>query len=155
MKKQISGSTFYFKKLFPTFWFGFLAFIVATSFSIGGKGDEPAFASLIFLAAPVFMAVFGYFLFKKLVWDLADKVYDHGDFLEFHRGGKVQRVPIDEIVNISFSQMSAPERVMIRTRSSGPIGNELVFMPPSRLIPFSRSPLVDELIERVDRARKK
>ncbi len=153
--KQISGSTFYFKKLFPTFWFGFTLLFILVSLYIGNKENEPVFASVIFIVGPLFMAALGYFIFKKLAWDLADRVYDHGDYLEFHRGGKIQRVPIDEIINISYSHMSSPERVVIRARNIGPIGKELVFMPPMRLMPLSRSPLVDELIERVDRARKK
>ncbi len=152
--KQISGSTFYFKKLFPTFWFGFLAFFVFSSFSMEGKENEPAVASLMFLAVPILMAVFGFILFKKMVWDLADRVYDRGDSLEFHKGGKVQRVPISEIVNIGYSQMTSPERIAIRARNNGPIGKELVFMPPMRLVPFSKNPLAEELIERVDRARR-
>ncbi|WP_445365042.1 hypothetical protein ACJJJB_13480 [Microbulbifer sp. ANSA001] len=72
--KKISGSTFYFKKFFLSIWFGFLAFFLVTSLAAGAAKE-----SIMFLAVPVFMAVFGFFFFKKLLWDLADEVYDEGE----------------------------------------------------------------------------
>lgn len=146
--KKVSGGTFYFKKLFPSLWFGFLAFFFVTSIFSGAVGK-----SLIFLFVPIIMAVFGYFMFKNMVWDLADEVYDHGDALEFRKSNKVQRVNLKEIVNISYSGMSSPERVVIHTKNEGEIGKELAFCLPTRFNPFSKSPFVRELIERVDDAR--
>ncbi len=149
--KRISGSTFYFKKLFPTFWFGFLGlFLIASFLASEGNGE-----AIPFLIVPVVMAVIGYFLFKRLVWDLADEVYDHGDSLEFRKGGKIQRVNLTDIINIDYAGMRSPERVVIHTRSEGPIGRELAFCPPIRFFTFSKSPLVLELIERVDAARNR
>jgi hypothetical protein len=147
--KKISGSTFYFKKIFPTVWFGFLAFFFVVSFTSGAAG-----ASVMFLVVPVIMAVFGYFFFQKMAWDLADEVYDYGDFLEFRRGQKTQRVSLNEIINIDYSHRSSPERVVIHARQAGAIGKELAFCPPLRFHLFSKSPLINELIERVDAARK-
>ncbi|PKN70064.1 MAG: hypothetical protein CVU54_08525 [Deltaproteobacteria bacterium HGW-Deltaproteobacteria-12] len=147
--KKISGSTFYFKKLFPTIWFGFIAFFFVISITTGAAG-----ASVMFLVVPIIMAGFGYFFFRKFVWDLADEVYDCGDFLEFRRGQKTQRVSLNEIINIDYSHMSSPERVVIHTRQSGAIGKELAFCPPMRFHLFSKSPLVRDLIERVDAARR-
>ncbi|WP_444888653.1 hypothetical protein [Microbulbifer sp. JMSA008] len=146
--KKISGTTFYFKKLFPSIWFGFLTLFLLTSL-IAGAAKE----SLMFLVMPVFMAAFGFFFFKNLLWDLADEVYDDGDSLLFRKGGKEQKVLLKDIVNISYNQMSSPERIILHVRSGGAIGKELAFNPPMRLNPFSKNPIVTELIERVDRAR--
>ncbi len=146
--KKISGSTFYFKKLFPTLWFGFLAIFFVTSLS-AGAAEEP----IMFLVMPVFMGLFGYFFFKKMLWDLADEVYDEGESLLFRKGNKEQRVHLKEIINISYAQFNSPERVVLQVRSDGAIGKELAFMPPMRFNFFSKNPLVTELIERVDRAR--
>lgn len=49
--------------------------------------------------------------------------------------------------------MSSPERVVVHVRSEGVIGKELAFNPPMRFNPFSKNPVVRELIERVDNAR--
>jgi hypothetical protein len=92
-------------------------------------------------------------LFKKMVWDLADEVYDHGSLLEFRRGNKVQRVQFKEIINIDYNHMSSPERVVVHIKEEGPLGKELAFSLPMRLNPFSKPPYVRKLIERVDEAR--
>ena len=107
----------------------------------------------MFLVVPVFMAVFGFALFKKMVWDLADEVFDEGEYLLFRKGDKEQKVHLKDIINISYAQMSSPERVVLQVRSEGALGKELVFTPPMRFTPFSKSPIIAELIERVDRAR--
>lgn len=146
--KKISGSTFYFKKVFPSIWFGFLVFFLFVSLASGAAEE-----SVMFLAVPVLMAVFGFFFFKKLLWDLADEVYDEGESLLFRRGGKEQRVQLQDIINISYSQMNSPKRVVLQVRTPGAIGKELAFNPPMRSNPFSKNPIITELIERVDRAR--
>ena len=86
-------------------------------------------------------------LFRKMVWDLADEVYDHGESLEFRKGTKTQRILLKEIINIDYSHMSSPERVVIHTRNEGAIGKELAFSLPMRFNPFSKKPLVRQLIE--------
>jgi len=146
--KKISGSTFYFKKLFPSIWFGFLGFFVLIVL-VSGIGIE----SIIFLAIPIVMAIFGYVLFKKMVWDLADEVYDEGDSLKFIKGNKEQRIALKDIKNINYTHMASPERIVIQTRVEGSIGKELAFTPPFRFNMFSKSPIVAELIERVDNVR--
>jgi len=146
---KISGSTFYFKKLFPAIWFGFLAFFLVAAVPAAG-GEAP-----FFVIVPVAMAIFGYFLFKKLVWDLADEVYDAGDRLIFRKGGREQVVRLEEITNIDYAQFHSPERITIHVRSPGALGKELVFNPPLRGNPFSKCPLVSDLIERVDKARRR
>ena len=146
--EKISGSAFYFKKMFPVVWFGFIAFFLALGVFSGAIEE-----SVMFLVVPVLLAVFGFIFFRKLFWDLADEVYDEGNSLLFIKGGEEQRVLLEDIVNISYSQMSSPERVVLKVRTGGPIGRELAFLPPFRLIPFSKSPLITELIERVDHAK--
>lgn len=146
--KKISGSTFYFKKLFPSVWFGILAFFLITSLFSGATSE-----SFMFLVVPVFMAIFGFFFFKKLLWDLADEVYDEGESLLFRKGSKEQRVHLKDIINVSYAQMNSPERVVLQVRTDGEIGKELAFNPPMRFNPFSKNPIIVELIERVDRAK--
>ena len=54
--------------------------------------------SLMFLIVPCLMAIFGFFFFKKLLWDLADEVFDEGDSLLFRKGKKEQRVNLKDII---------------------------------------------------------
>jgi hypothetical protein len=49
------------------------------------------------------MAVFGFALFKKMIWDLADEVYDEGYSLLSLKSGKEQRVLLKDIININYA----------------------------------------------------
>jgi len=141
--------TFVSKRVFPAAWFGFLAFfVIATLAGSRGRDFPPAF-----LVIPLFMSVFGYFLMKKLVFDLVDEVWDDGTELVIKNRTVVERVPLSNIMNVSYMTMSNPPRVTLTLRNPGLLGKEVTFSPPVRWIPFARSPIVDRLIERIDAAR--
>jgi hypothetical protein len=46
-----------------------------------------------------------------------------------------------------------PERVTLALREPGRFGKEITFSPARRFLAFARSPVINELIERVDAAR--
>ena len=151
MQRISSRMTFFNKTIFPLFWFGFLAFIVVLIlFTKNDRGGPPLFA----LVGPAFMAVIGIFIMKKMVWDLADEVMDAGDFLLVRFGTEQEQIPLSNIVNISYSYMMNPARVTLTLRTPSRFGNEVSFSPPQRFIPFAKSPLIANLIERVDAARR-
>jgi hypothetical protein len=99
------------------------------------------------------MGIFGFFLLRKLVWDLADEVYDCGDYLLAKKSGVQERIELSKVLNVSWSMMSSPERVTLTLREPSALGREITFIPPLRLNPFSRSPIVDDLIQRIDAER--
>ena len=149
MKKLTSRSTFFSKKVFPVIWFGFLTFFVITSqFAGGDKGAGP-----MFVVMPIFMAVFGYFIMKKLVFDLIDEVYDDGDSLLFKNSGKEVRVSLQDIKNVSYQTLMNPPKVTLSLRHETDLGNELSFSPPMSFIPFKKNKDIEELIDRIDQAR--
>lgn len=110
-----------------------------------------------FLIFPVLMGAFGYFILKKLVFDLVDEVYDFGDFLVVKNNNEEVKVPLTNIKNISYSYFTNPKRVTLSLREPCAFGKEISFSPPVILTlnPFQKNPLVDELIEKVDQARLK
>ena len=73
MKKISSKGTFYYKRIFPAVWFGFLGIFILIAF-IGGAYDKGP--KLPLLIVPLALAAFGYFLMKKLVFDLMEEVFD-------------------------------------------------------------------------------
>lgn len=148
---KISGLTFFYKKFFPTIWFGFLAFVLAVPLFFNGEIKSV----FLFFMAPLIMAVMGFLMFKKLCWDLVDEVFDDDDALVVRKGGKEQVVNLNDIINVSHSQMGSPDGVTIHTRSGGPIGKEFTFILPTKINPFSKNPVVAELIERIDNARRR
>jgi len=143
---KISGRTTFYKKIFPALWFGFLTFFLVM---VAIRGDSTPMGVLV----PVGMMVFGFFLFRKVVWDLIDEVYDAGDHLIFKNNGLEQRVSLRDIVHIDHQHNNSPERITVHCRHEGTIGKELVFCPPAGF-GFKKSSIVPELMERVDRAKR-
>lgn len=152
MKKISSTSTFISKKVLPLFWFGFLAFFVVSTIQAGAAKKD-----LMFLIVPVLMAVFGFLLMKKLVWDLVDEVYDYGDFLLIRNRGEEERVALSNIMNVSVAMYINPSRITLRLVNPGKFGKEISFSPATRftLNPFAKNPVAEDLIVRVDQARSK
>ena len=101
------------------------------------------------------MLLFGFFLFRKLIWDIADDVRDGGSFLLVRKGSVEERVSLDNVMNVSMSQFTNPRRVSLRLRKPGMFGDEIVFIPKStfQLNPFARNPVAEKLMARVDQLR--
>jgi hypothetical protein len=155
MKKISSGSTVFYKKLFPLAWFGFLVVFAGVGLSKGGDIGEAE--RWPFVAVPLFMAVFGFVLMRKLVWGLADEVHDGGDFLLIRKGGEEERVPLNNIMNVNASTNVNPPRITLRLVKPGKFGPEVSFALPARFSfnPFATHPIAEDLIVRVDRARRR
>jgi hypothetical protein len=116
--------------------------------------NSGGFPPVLFLIMPALMMAFGYFIIKKLIFDLVDEVLDDGDALVIRNGREEERVPLSDIMNVSYSQFVSPPRVTLSLRNSSRFGNRISFCAPIRLMPFSTSPVIDELIERIDAKRR-
>jgi hypothetical protein len=112
------------------------------------KGPE-----IMFFLVPIFLATLGYYIMKTLVFDLIDEVYDEGRTLLFKNGGKEVRVNLAEIKNVSYATAVNPPRVTISLRYETELGKELTFSPPASIIPFKKNKDIEELIDRIDKAR--
>jgi hypothetical protein len=153
MRRISSRWTFFYKRVFPLTFFGFLLFIAATPF-IGGTptGRLPPFP---FLIGPVFMAAFLYFIMKKLIFDLVDEVLEDGDELVVRNRHQEERIALSNIMNVSYSSLVNPPRVTLSLRQpSSSFGDQISFCPPLRFNPFSTNPIIDELIRRIDARRR-
>jgi len=152
MKKISSSSTFMRKKLLPVLWFGFLALFVGRAMLTGIAQKNP-----MLLVVPVMMAVFGFFLMKRLLWNLVDEVYDGGDFLLIKNRGEEERVALSDIMNVSVSTYPNPSRITLRLVSPGKFGKEITFAPAAGSVGnlFKKNQVAEDLILRVDQARAK
>jgi hypothetical protein len=151
MEKISYGGIFFLKVIFPGFWFVFLTLFVLVG--VFGHGNQRA----IFVIQPLLMMALGFFLFRKMVWDLADEVRDGGGFLLVRKGSMEQRVPLANVMNVSMSQFSNPKRLTLRLRKPCEFGDEIAFvpkMPLFRFNPFARNAVAEDLIRRVDAARQ-
>jgi hypothetical protein len=152
MKKISSSSTVLTKRALPLLWFGFLAFFVGRAMLTGAAHKDP-----MLLVVTVLMAVFGYFLMKRLLWNLVDEVYDGGDFLLIKNRGEEERVALSDIMNVSVSTYPNPSRITLKLVKPGKFGKEITFAPAasSALNPLAKNQVADDLIVRVDQARSK
>ncbi|HEV2135254.1 MAG TPA: hypothetical protein VGR47_13550 [Terracidiphilus sp.] len=151
MQQLSSRVIFYQKVIFPLFWFGFFGFtIAAILFTSHQKYGAPLSA----LIMPILFLVCGYFIFKKMVWDLADRVFDSGDALIVRFGKEEERIPLSNITNISYSKLMTPTRITLTLRNPGRFGSEVSFAAPFSPWIFSKSRIVADLIQRVDAARR-
>jgi hypothetical protein len=151
MRRISSKATFFYKRVFPLFWFGFIAFFVLSDLFATRRTPLELTP---FLLVPVVMVVFGFVLFRRLVFDLVDEVWDDGDELIVKNAGIEERIALKDIINVGFSTMTNPERVTLTLREPSRFGKEITFSPPRRLLTFARSPIINELIESVDAARR-
>jgi hypothetical protein len=149
MKRISSNWTFFYKRIYPLFWLGFLALFVMTDLLASRANAVPVPVVIV----PAVMAVIGFMVFRQMFFNLADEVWDDGDALIVRNAGTEERVMLRNIINIGYTAISNPQRVTLTLREPGILGKEIAFISPRRAMFFGRSPLIDELIERVDRAR--
>jgi len=151
VKRISSRTTFFYKRVLPWLWFGGLVvFFLIPTFAT----DAPPFIFLVLVP----IAIFSYFVFKHFIFDLVDEAWDAGDYLVFKNKGLEETVRLDNIMNVSSTTFTNPPRVTLTLRTPSRFGKEITFSPPASMNPFNafkKSPVVDELIQRVDDARKR
>jgi hypothetical protein len=140
MRRISSRMTFFYKWIFPVIWFGFL--IVFVGIALFGSRRPPPFP---FLIVPLAMIGFGYFLMKKLIFDVVDEVWDDSQTLVVKNGSQTERVALSNIKNVNYSPFLNPPQTTF--------GDQITFCAPVRFIPLTASPVISDLIDRVDQAR--
>jgi hypothetical protein len=152
MTRISSRQTYFTKRILPWLFLVFLVIPNVLAFAFG-RGQPP----LQFFLIPLVLLPVFFVVFRKLVWDLADEVYDGGDYLLVKKGDKEDRIPLSNIMNVSATLMVNPPRVTLRLVTPCKFGKEISFSPlrPFTLNPFAPNEIAEKLIERVDRARRK
>jgi hypothetical protein len=152
MKKISSRFTYWNKRLFPLIWFGLLALFVVFGIATEGGARDP-----FFLIMPVAMALVSYLMMRKLLWDLADEVYDGGDYLLIRNNGQEERIALSNVMNVGATILQSPSRITLRLVNAGKFGGEISFAPKANftLNPFAKNAVIEDRIVRVDQARTK
>jgi hypothetical protein len=153
MQRISSKATFIYKRVFPIFVIGFPLLVVTLVSWANWDSRNPV--PLPVLLVPAFIGVVFFFVFKKLIFDLVDEVWDAGDTLVVRNQGQEDRILLSDIINVSYSQFVNPPRVTLMLRTPSLFGDKVSFSPPATIFPLSASPIVDELIRRVDAARRR
>ena len=150
MTRISSRQTFFLKRILPILWIAIISVPVVSMAVMGNLSKTP-----MLVAAPVLLLIVGFVVYRNLVWDLADEVYDGGDYLLVKARGREERIPLSNIMNVSATTMVNPPRVTLRLVKEGALGKEVSFAPikPFTLNAFARNAIAENLIERVDKAR--
>ena len=158
MRRLSSSSTYFYKRIFPVLWFGFLLVFLAMAW--WGTQHARTFVqpeqTVPFLLMPVFMAGVGFFIYRKLIHDLVDEVWLDGDWLVVKNRDEQRRVALSDVMNVNASTMTNPRRITVMLRTDSRFGRNITFMPASPrgfMSAFKPDPIAAELIERVDALR--
>ena len=147
-----SKATFFYKRIFPLLFVGFLILFATVPFFAGAGGGR--YPPLPFVIVPIVMLVIFYVVMKKLVFDLVDEVVDLSDALLVKNGDREDRIALSDITNLNYSPLVNPPRVTLSLRKASLFGKQVSFCAPIRFMPFATSPIIDDLITRVDAARR-
>ena len=152
MQQISSRSTVFTKWVVPVLFCGFLVVFVGVSVSDGTLERDP-----LFLLGTFFGLVFSFAMFRFLLWNLADTVFDHGTYLVARRRGVEARIALDNIVNVSSTALSNPTRVTLRLVQPTALGLEVAFIPKTAFTfnPFAKVAVAEDLMERASAARAK
>ena len=149
MRRISSRYVFVFVRVFPVVWFGGLAVMSAVGVRGMAAGEK---IQLQVLLAPVAMAACGYFLMRKQYFDLADEVWDAGDYLVVRDAGQEERVALCDIVDVQYSFVFSPQRVTLTLHRPNCVRKKIAFAPPQAWFPFWKDRIVEDLVRRVSAA---
>jgi hypothetical protein len=130
--------------------------VVGASVGIFARMSQAQTIEPALLIFPIFMLGVLSFVFYVIFHGLVDEVWDDGDALVVKDKGQQVRVPLYEIINVGYSQMSNPQRITLTLRNLTLLGREISFVPERTYTWgfWGRNKLIDELVVRVDAARR-
>lgn len=153
MKRISSKYTFFYKRLFPVFWFAIVALVVVVPLvqpSARRPGPE-------IILMPAFMGIIGFVVMKRLIFGLVDEAWDDGDSLVFRNASQEVRVYLKDIKNVNYQLFVNPPRITVLPRQQTAFGDQISFYPSRRPrlldVIRGRNGQMMELIDRIDRAR--
>jgi hypothetical protein len=98
-----------------------------------------------------YLAAAAFVLARPFVGRQPDIVYDCGDALVVVTSGQAEQIPLSKIDRVTVHTY-AKQRITVTLRE--PADREITFSLPAMFNPFARSPIVDDLVERIDAARQ-
>ena len=160
MQRLSSSKTFFYKRIFPVMWFGFIAvFALIWIFDNGAARAAADPGQWMGLFVPFVMCIVGGLLLKRLIFNLSDEVWLEGDTLVVKNRGESTRLALGEVINVNSTTMTNPPRITLTLRTeSSRLGSEVNFIPAGMRGPFSAfkaNPIATDLIRRIDALRRR
>jgi hypothetical protein len=158
MRRLSSSLTFFYKRVFPVLWVGFMLTVFGLQIWAmqHARADAPSQSFLPLVLMPLFLTGVMFLLYRKLLFDLLDEVWLDGDSLMVKNRGEKVRVSLGDVMNVNATTMTNPRRVTLMLRTDSRFGRNLSFIPASPrgfMSAFKLDPIATELIQRVDALR--
>jgi hypothetical protein len=152
MKRINSRLTYFYKRIRPMLMFGVFVLLVAlAAIVIGWASNLPP---LLFLPVPVLIAIIGVVGSRNLTVDVVDQVWDADETLVVRNKGEEDRIRLSDIVSVGRTAFVRPPRVTLTLRAPGRFGEEVSFFGPVKLPLLAESRVIEQLIAKVDAARR-
>ena len=145
--------TFYYKRVIPAIWFGFLVLFMALPLVALLSGGSISGSPVAFLVVMALVFAAGYLMMRKSVFGFVDEVLDAGDGLVVRDGQREEQIALADIINVSYSPLLNPLRVKLSLRAPSMFGDQVSFCAPASFMPLRASPIIEELVNRIDVAR--
>jgi len=154
MHRISSPQAFFYKRIFPIVWVGLGILLGATGLSAALSNGKNISGFISYAIVLCVVLTVGVYFNRKYVSDLVDEVWDDGDALVVKNKGQEQRIALADITNVSYAAVSSLPRVELSLRQPTAFGDRVAFCPPVQLMPLGQSPVIADLIKRVDQARE-
>jgi hypothetical protein len=141
MQRISSRGAFLFKRVAPIY-LGLAAIFIVVAFVAGN----------VIILFPILALVIGFVWTKEVGSRLVDEVWSAGDALVIRNKGQEERIPLSTILNVQLSWIRPPI-VTLTLGTPSVFGDTITFLAPHQFFPFTRRPIIDDLIRRVDDAR--
>jgi hypothetical protein len=158
MRRLSSSLTFFYKKIFPALWIGFMLTVFGLQIWAVPhvRADGPSQSIFPLVLMPLFLTGVMFLLYRKLLRDLLDEVWLDGDWVVVKNRNEKIRVALSDVMNVNATTMTNPRRVTLMLRTDSRFGRNLTFIPASPrgfMSAFQPDPIATELIQRVDALR--
>jgi hypothetical protein len=104
------------------------------------------------LLAMLAVLLVGYWLMKRVLFDLVDEVFDNGDALLVKNRDQEERVSLSDIAEIRYGSLFNPLRVTLSLKRPSIFGVEIAFLRPAGF-PLVGSAAIRDLTKRIDAQR--
>lgn len=152
MRRISAQSTLRYKRLFPPiFLSGWILFAGLPAIFGSNQAEPIPYFNYIF---PAFTAYVSFIIMKKYIFTLVDEVWDDGNALVVRNRGQEERIALRDIKDINCSSNVNWPRATLMLQRPTVFGDKITFAVPVHFMPSATSPIIKDLIERVDAARQ-
>lgn len=152
-RRRISSRfTFFLKRIAPTAAFGSALLHPAIVFSAFVEELPPLAWFFVLGGVSVGVCVFGWLTRDVVIFDLADEIIDEGDSLLVRKENREERIHLSNLDSVRCNIFFFPDKVTLILKKPSGFGQEIAFL--QRLfIPHFKSPIIQDLIDRIDAKR--